>query len=168
MSNSRPLPPVRIRRRPEPKSDPVEQPGSAERLIADPARAPRKKRLPNRGSFKRGEPSRNPKGRPKGAKGKKALVRRVLLEPITVRLPTGQKRLSVFEALLLKERDLAFSGDWRARKTILEFGRWALPEDMLEDVGVAPASDAEADRAILEWFEEEVREKERQKSKGGK
>jgi hypothetical protein len=82
---------------------------------------------------------------------------------VTVRLPSGSKKLSVFEALLLKERDLAFSGDWRARRTIFELGRWALPEDLLEEAGVSPAIDNETDRAILEWFEEELRHKDRQK-----
>jgi len=167
-------PPIRIRRRsvPQPDAGPQgrsdETTAPAERVIADPPQQGRKKRLPNTGSFKKGEPSRNPNGRPKGAKGKKAIVRKIVLEPVTVRLPSGPKRLSIFEALLLKERDLAFSGDWRARKTMLELGRWALPEDALDEAGVAPATDPETDRAILEWFEEEVRQSEQQKRKASK
>lgn len=168
MDNSNPGPPVRIRRRPLPRTEAGEQPASPERLIADSSDRPRKKRLPNRGSFKKGEPSRNPKGRPKGARGKKAIVRRVLEERVQVRLPSGTKKLSVFEALVLKERDLAFGGDWRARKTVLELGRWAMPEDVLEEAGVVPVTNAETDRAILEWFEDEVREKDRNKQKSGK
>ena len=94
------------------------------------------------------------------------MVRKILLEPVSVRLPSGPRKISVFEALYLKERDLAFSGDWRARKTMLELGRWALPEDVVEEVGLTPATDSEADRAILDWFEEEVRRKHR-KNGGG-
>lgn len=168
MDNSNPPPTARMRVRPLPQTNRNEQPRSAERLIAGSSDVRRKKRQPNSGSFRKGEPSRNPHGRPKGAKGKKAVVRKVLLEGITVRLSSGSKKLTVFEALLLKERDLAFSGEWRARKTMLELGRWALPEDVLEDVGMAPSSSAETDLAILNWFEEEAREKERQRLSDGK
>lgn len=168
MSNSSPpLAPVRIRQRPQPKRSASEASDPPERLIADSGGGPRKKRQPNSGSFKKGEPSRNPSGRPKGAKGKKSVVRKVLLERVTVRLPSGPKKLTVFEALLLKERDMAFSGDWRARKTMLELGRWSLPDDVLEDAGIAAATDPETDRAIIEWFEEEVRHKERHKREEG-
>ena len=167
MDHSDIRPPVRLRRRPIPHPGSAD-PKSGDRLFAQSADPGRKKRLPNSGSFKKGQPSPNPNGRPKGAKGKKALTRKILLERVTVRLPNGSKKLSVFEALLLKERDLAFSGDWRARKTILELGRWALPDDLLEEAGVGPISDPETDRAIVEWFQEEVRQKERQKRKGGK
>lgn len=168
MSYSNPLPTARMRVRPMPPAKPGEQAGPVERLVANSSDLQRKKRQPNSGSFKKGEPSRNPHGRPRGAKGKKAVVRKVLLEGVTVRLPSGSKKLSVFEALLLKERDLAFSGEWRARKTMLELGRWALPEDVLEDAGISPSTSAETDRAILDWFEEEVREKERQRRSDGK
>ena len=165
MTDSNPLPPVRIRRRPVPQPENRTRPEPHERLIADSIEGPRKKRLPNSGSFKKGQPSCNPAGRPKGAKGKKAIVRKVLLERVTVRLPSGSEKLTVFEALLLRERDMAFAGDWRARKTLLELARWALPEDVLEEAGITPSTDSETDRAILEWFEEEVRQKEQRKHK---
>jgi len=163
MTDSTSRPPVRTRRRILPQSEAAEAKSFTERIISDRRAPTAKKRQPNSGSFRKGEPSRNPNGRPKGAKGKKSVVRKVLLEPVTVRLPGGSRKLTVFEALLLRERDLAFSGDWRARKTMLELGRWALPDDVLEEAGVAPATDPETDRAILEWFEEEVRQQERQK-----
>ena len=168
MSNSDPKPPVRIRRRPVPQSHESGEPESAnhigsQRLIADAPDGAAKRRLPNSGSFRKGEPSRNPKGRPKGAKGVKAMARKVLLEPVTIRMPSGQKNVPVFLALLLQERDLAFQKDWRARKTMLEIGRWSLPEDVLEEAGVSPANDPETDRAIISWFEEEVRLRELQK-----
>lgn len=169
MSNPKPLPPVRVRRRAQPQQQPADSPPKTRgRLIVDPDDRPRKKRLPNSGSFKKGEPSRNPNGRPKGAKGHKAVVRKILLEPVSVRLPTGPRKISVFEALYLKERDLAFSGDWRARKTMLELGRWALPEEVVEEAGLQPVTDSEADRAILDWFEEEVRQSKRKRGGDGK
>lgn len=167
MSNPKPLPPVRMRTRPQPQQQPGDSaPKTPRRLIANPDNTPRKKRLPNSGSFKNGEPSRNPNGRPKGAKGHKAVVRKILLELVSVRLPTGPRKISAFEALYLKERDLAFSGDWRARKTMLELGRWALPEDVVAEAGLRPVTDSEVDRAILDWFEEDIRRKPRKKGGG--
>ena len=171
MSDANSRQPVRVRTRPVPHPERTTPSEPQERLIADSVALARKKRQPNTGSFKKGEPSRNPTGRPKGANGKKAIVRKVLLERVTVRLPSGSKKLSVFEALLLRERDMAFAGDWRARKTLLELARWALPDDVLEEAGITPSTDSETDRAILEWFEEEVRQKEQTKHKkpgGGK
>jgi hypothetical protein len=61
--------------------------------------------------------------------------------------------------LVLKERELALQGDWRARKTMLELGRWAMPEEVVEEAGLAPPEASEADRSIIEWFESEVCEK---------
>lgn len=168
MSNSEQLPPVRVRRRPQPQLPGTTDAVPAERIVADGSDKPRKKRQPNSSSFKKGEPSRNPKGRPKGAKGHKAMVRKILLEPISVRLPTGPRKISMFEALILKERDLAFSGDRYARKTMLELGRWALPEDVLVEAGLQPVTDSETDRVILDWFEEEVRQKKRKRGGGNK
>ena len=170
MSNSDPKRPVRIRRRPVPQLHEGSEPGSTnrignQRLIADAPDGAAKRRLPNSGSFKKGDPSRNPKGRPKGAKGIKAMARKVLLESVTIRMPSGQKNVPVFLALLLQERDLAFQKDWRARKTMLEIGRWSLPDDVLEEAGVSPVTDPETDRAIIEWFEEELRLKELQKGR---
>lgn len=172
MDHSTPNPPPRIRRRPVPPlrvsaSTSADKPVPTERLVADRRDEPRKKRQPNSGSFRKGQPSANPNGRPKGAKGKKSIVRKILMEPVTVRLPSGPKRLSVFEALVLKERDLAFNGDPRARKTMLELARWALPEETLEDAGASPITDSDVDRAILDWFEDEVRQKEQRNSGSG-
>ena len=73
----------------------------------------------------------------------------------------------MYLALLLQERDLAFQKDWRARRALLDIGRWALAEDILEEAGVSPANDEETDRAIIEWFEQEIRLKELQKKDGG-
>jgi hypothetical protein len=166
MSNSSLRAPVRVRTRlqRQPTTDTSSE--ASVRLIADHPEA-RKKRAPNSGSFKKGEPSRNPQGRPKGARGKKAMVAKVLTEPVKVRLPTGQRTLTVFQALLMKERDLAFSGDWRARKTMIELGRWALPEDVLQEAGVPAETSTETDQAILAWFEEEARQKQPREGGGG-
>lgn len=142
-------PPVRIRTR-------IRTTDGGERLEADRLEGPRKKRLPNSGCMKKGE-TRNPNGRPKGAKGTKALVKKLLLEKTTVRESGRARRVTLYHALLLKEVQLAIAGDWRARKTVLELGRWALPEDN-PLAGKPAAQDASAvDEAVIAWFESEVR-----------
>ena len=104
--------------------------------------------------------TRNPNGRPKGAKGFKAMVRRVLGAKITVRENGRLKTVSVYEAMLLMERQLASEGDWRARRTILELGRGAFADDTSGSPvapGTAPGVERNAtDEAIIAWFEEEV------------
>lgn len=132
------------------------------RIVADPELKPCKKRQPNSGSMKPGE-TRNPSGRPKGAKGVKAIVRKVLHEKTEIRTAKGKKKVSVYEALLQKELQYASQGDWRARKTLIELGRWALPEENPETARHIAGPPSEVDQAILDWFANEVRAKDEQK-----
>lgn len=141
-------PTVRVRTRKPPGA-------SDQRLVADPAPPARKKRQPNSGSMKPGE-TRNPNGRPKGAKGTKAMARKVLSTKTTIKDGGVTRKVSLYHALLLKEMERALAGDWRARKMILELGRWALPEEDPFTSASSPVNEA-TDQAILEWFEEEVR-----------
>lgn len=141
--------PVRIRTR-------ISGTGGDQRLVVSPAPAPRRKREPNSGSMKKGE-TRNPHGRPKGAKGTKAMVRKVLSQKMAIREKGATRKVTLFQALLLKEVEIAFAGDRHARKTVLELGRWALPEESPgAAAGQAVATDA-TDEAILAWFENELR-----------
>lgn len=128
--------------------------GDEPRLVADPAPEKTRKRKPNSGSMKPGE-TRNPNGRPKGAKGTKAMARKLLSRTMDIRDGGRTRKSSMYEALLLKELQMAFEGDWRARRTVLELGRWALPE--ADPVKVAASTSDETDRAILRWFEDEIR-----------
>lgn len=153
--------PVRVRVRQLPHGNPTDVP--VPRLVVDGDDKPRRKRAPNSGSMKKGE-TRNPHGRPKGAKGFKTLVRKVLGETTAIRTAKGTKKVSIFHALLMKELELATKGDWRARKTILELGRLALPEESPDAVREADQPPGAADEAILDWFEGEVRERDRQAS----
>jgi hypothetical protein len=145
---------------------PEAEPG--ERLVADmpleeEGGDARRKREPNSGSFQKGQ-SGNPKGRPKKAKGSKAIVRKILLEVVEVKVKGDRKKkATVFEALVMKERAAAFAGDWRARNTMFALGRWALIDRDDEQGDVAtPAVTAtggltETGKAILDWFAHEVR-----------
>lgn len=152
------LPPVRIRTR---TRSVVQSNGAItqeQRIIADSGDdAPRKKRKPNSGSMKKGE-TRNPHGRPKGAKGAKATVRKVLGKKTEIRFEGKKEKVNMFESLLWKELQLAHAGDWRARRTMLEFGRWAMPELVPGADSRPPEEQRATDEAILAWFTNEVRE----------
>ncbi|KKC26036.1 DUF5681 domain-containing protein [Sphingomonas sp. SRS2] len=141
----------------------------------DPAsdKKPWRKREPNCGSFAKGV-SGNPYGRPKKAKGSKAIVRKVLLEPVDVRVKgERKKKMTTFQALVMQERKAAFEGDWRARSTMFALARWALV-DVDDETGdiETPAVDAAGEltdtgRAILDWFAEEVRAETGADAQGG-
>ncbi len=149
MSSNAKKSPVRTRQR-------ISNAGGAQRLVADNDDAQRKKRKPNSGSMKKGE-TRNPNGRPKGAKGTKAMIKKLLSEMTSVREGGRSRKVTLYHALLLKEVQMAFDGDWRARKTIIELGRWALPEENPLAGKPAAAVSSAADDAILSWFEDELR-----------
>ena len=99
----------------------------AARLAADRSGS-RKRRLPNKGSFQKGV-SGNLKGRPKGAKGVKPMIRKALSSLVDVKTSRGATKVAIFEALVKKEVALAADGDWRARRTVFELGKWALADN---------------------------------------
>ncbi len=149
------MPPVRVRTRIRnmPADDGVSAPSP--RLVVDTDNGGKKKRQPNRGSMKPGE-TRNPNGRPKGAKGMKPLVRKILSEMTTIRTAKGPQKISLYHALLLKEMELAFKGEWRARVNMLQLARWAIPEEGPDTAPNASSTNDETDHLILQWFEEEL------------
>jgi Family of unknown function (DUF5681) len=130
----------------------VSNAGGERRIAAGSFQPPCKKRKANKGSYEPGV-SGNPKGRPKGAKGTKAMVRKILSKPTPVRSGGKTKVVPLFDALVLKEVELAANGDWRARKTVLELARWALPEEV---PGTKHHEPTTADDSILSWFTGEV------------
>jgi hypothetical protein len=82
----------------------------------------------------------------------------VLGERISVRTPKGKRKIDYFEVLLLKERQRAMDGDWRARRTLLELGMKMLPNDEEGNPDLAIDEPfTETDQQILDWFEGELR-----------
>jgi len=106
--------------------------------------------------MKKGE-TRNPNGRPRGAKGTKTMVRKVLTAKTTVREGGRNRKVTLYHALFMKEVEMAIQGDWRARKTVLELGRWALPEEAPVPVDGDQSEVRESDEAIIKWFEGELK-----------
>lgn len=134
-----------------------------ERIVADPVAKPRRKREPNSGSMKKGE-TRNPNGRPKGAKGTKAIARKVLMQKVQIRDGGKTRTVTRIEAHLLKESKLAFEGDWRARRTVIDIGREVLSEEHPLAAKSASGEPDKTDEAILAWFESELMARNKEQS----
>ena len=86
--------------------------------------------------FKPGR-SGNPRGRPKGAKGTKATVKRVLMEKHRAD-PDGRGRTREYTALELTVmllKTLAASGDQRAYKALMALDLQHSPQDSHEPIG---------------------------------
>jgi hypothetical protein len=148
----------RIRMRIPENADPLLA-GLSARVTADAAEVPNKRRA-NSGSFTKGH-SGNVKGRPKGAKGAKATVKKALNAVVETRTSRGVQKASIFEALVKKEIGLAVEGDWRARRTVIELAKWALNDAEGEhrpDSITSPDELTDTGRAIIDWFTEELRE----------
>lgn len=76
-------------------------------------------RPPPEHQFKPGQPSRNPRGRPRGRVREHALLR-VMQEKVTVLVEGKRKRITLEEALSRKFVQSAQSGSPQAYKTILQ------------------------------------------------
>ena len=79
--------------------------------------------------FKKGQ-SGNRRGRPKGAKGLKTLVREMLTETVKVRTSTGIKTMIRMEAMLHKVMEQALSGNFRALQQLIALYGTSVPEDV--------------------------------------
>lgn len=116
------------------------------------------KKPPKKTQFGKGK-SGNPKGRPKGAKGLKTIVRELMGEKVVVRTSEGRTKMSRLEALLRKVIENAFTGNARALQSVLQLCSAAMPDETphlaVASAASAPATIAPADMdahdvAILE------------------
>ena len=107
---------------------------------------------PKSGQFKKGQ-SGNPKGRPKGAKGVKASLKRELESSITVRERGREIKLSKAEVLAKGLMGDALKGDAKARTEILRLDDEFYDEDRSAGAHyVQAAAPEEIDFAILRDF----------------
>ncbi len=100
-------------------------------------------RPPKAHRFKPGQ-SGNPKGRPKGAKGLNATVRKTMEQKIAVRSNGRTRKVSTFEALILKLREKALQGDGKAMDRLIALYRAAAPaedSDVVDEQHVSSATD---------------------------
>lgn len=124
-------PQIRQRTRPAPNCEP---PAGAKPLGAPgvpletgPAYDIGYKKPPLESRFRPGR-SGNPKGRPRGAKGLKTMVRETLTQRVAVRTAVGDKRMSRMEAVLHKTVELAMKGNQRALLQLYSLYASAVPD----------------------------------------
>lgn len=107
---------------------------------------------PESGQFKKGQ-SGNPKGRPKGAKGVKASLKRELESSITVRDRGREVKLSKAEVLAKSLMSDALKGDAKARVELLRLDDEFFGENSVSGPRLIRAAEPEEiDFAILRDF----------------
>lgn len=96
-------------------------------------------RPPLEHQFKKGAPSPNPRGRPRGAKRAPDLAK-VLMEPVTLNKRGRSRKVPFLEALVQVQKGKALNGDHRSTQTVLnlteKLGLLKPPESGLAPVTV--------------------------------
>ena len=116
------------------------------------------KKTPLGTRFKKGQ-SGNPKGRPKGSKNLKTILKEVINEKVPVREDGKTRKITKLEAIIKQVVNKASTGDPRATKQLMEFIREYLSEEQNADFGNAiaaaksPAELNTEDEAILSAFQ---------------
>lgn len=113
-------------------------------------------RPPASTQFRKGV-SGNPKGRPKGARSVSSVLEKLCRERVTVTINGKPRNMTSLEALLMRLRASALSGDLKANREFLNALR-AFPEP-IEAAPVSAAS-SERDEAALRSFIERLRNSE--------
>ena len=72
--------------------------------------------------FEKGR-SGNPKGKQKGRKNTKTMIREIAFAPMEVQVQGKAQIITAYEAALMKLRQSALSGDFRATQALLELAR---------------------------------------------
>lgn len=110
---------------------------------------------PERSRFKPGQ-SGNPRGKKKGAKSYKSVVKSALNEKITVRTPRGPRKMTKLQAMFQTVLNNALKGDPKAVDQVLRTAREVgMADEIAETLSAANVRElAEEDRAILDRFRE--------------
>lgn len=85
--------------------------------------------------FTKGQ-SGNPRGRPKGAKGKRQIAERVLLEKLEVAEGDRKVQRTTLELILLTLRNKSFEGSNRAFKELEKFAAKYDPQPQVQRAGI--------------------------------
>jgi hypothetical protein len=80
-------------------------------------------RPPCEHQFKKGEPSHNPKGRPRGTSGPAPDLVAALWQPVTIKMNGKERKVPYPEALIQVTKDKALKGDQRATQTLINLMR---------------------------------------------
>ena len=101
--------------------------------------------------------SGNPKGRPKGARNVSSVLAKLCRERVNVVINGKTRSLTSLEALLMRLRASALSGDLKANREFL-YALRAFPEPI--DAAPVSAASSERDEAALRSFIERLRNSE--------
>jgi hypothetical protein len=121
------------------------------------------KKPPTKAQFRKGR-SGNPKGRPKGSRNLKTDLEAELTETIQVSEGGTRKAISKQRAMLKSLTARALQGDPRAANTVLGLVQKLLDD---EEPDRGPEELAAEDRAILDAYEQRVRQRLVAQTKGG-
>ncbi len=97
--------------------------GTAARSARKPQLRPGYGRPPRAHRFKKGEPSRNPKGRPRGTNRPAPDLVAALWQPVTIRMQGKERKVPYPEAMIQVAKDKALKGDQRAAQTLINLMR---------------------------------------------
>jgi hypothetical protein len=103
--------------------------------------------------FSKGQ-SGNPRGRPKGAKGKKKIAEEVLLEQHEIVEGARRVKRTTLELILLAFRNHAFEGSSRAFKDLEKLAAKFDPQPPAKRAGVLVVPGRLTIESWREWFEE--------------
>lgn len=152
---ARPSPRARVR-----APSPASAAASETALLAEPKQAEPEaaatyevgyKKPPAHTQFQPGR-SGNPRGRRKGSKGLRTLIRESLSEMVIARTATGEKKISRIEGLIHKSQELAMKGNVRAIANLLSLYAAAVPDAPESSEVTLPEDLSATDQAILEAF----------------
>lgn len=108
---------------------------------------------PRHTQFKPGQ-SGNPKGRRKGQRGLKTIIRECSTERIVMRTAKGEKSVPKIEAMIHKLMEKAFSGDFRSMDRVLQLYADSVPDQPdANEMAERQPDLTETDRQTLADFE---------------
>ncbi len=115
-------------------------------------------RPPKKARFKKGR-SGNPKGRPKGSKNFKSIVKDELGRPVEIKVNGQRRKVSQFEAVVMRAVGDAISGKPRQISLIMDLpNRFGLIEDEERLVrALAPEDQRILERVIMRRIEEALK-----------
>jgi hypothetical protein len=91
---------------------------------------------PRHGQFRPGQ-SGHGKGRPKGARSLKSLVKATLKAPVKVTSEGKSRKVSTLEAMLLRLREKALGGDLRALDRLLQLAQAYCEDELAAAIGLS-------------------------------
>lgn len=98
--------------------------------------------------FKKGAPSPNQKGRPRGSKNRNATIIKVLSEVVSAEMGGKKRKISVTEASLRRLSQSALKGDLKAIREVLQL--WKETEEGMQGSAKSEYPFGDVDHQVIE------------------